>query len=39
MKFNIKTKKFNLNDIKTFEEIYKNIKNNYIILKDINDLV
>jgi len=39
MKFGVKTKKFNLNDIKTFEKIYKNIKNNYIILKDINDLI
>ena len=39
MKFNIKTKKFNLNDIKTFEEIYKDVKNNYIILRDINDLI
>jgi len=39
MRFGVKIKKFNLNDIKTFEEIYKNIKNNYIILKDINDLV
>ena len=39
MKFGVKTKKFNLNDIKTFEEIYKDIKNNYIILKDINNLV
>ena len=39
MKFGVKTKKFNLNDIKTFEEIYKDIKNNYIILKNINDLI
>jgi hypothetical protein len=39
MKFNIKTKKFNLNDIKTFEDIYKDVKNNYIILRDINDLI
>ena len=39
MKFGAKTKKFNLNDIKTFEEIYKDIKNSYIILKDINDLI
>jgi len=39
MKFNVKIKKFNLNDIKTFEEIYKDIKNNYIILKDINNLI
>jgi len=39
MKFGVKTKKFNLNNIKTFEEIYKDIKNSCIILKDINDLV
>jgi hypothetical protein len=39
MKFGVKTKKFNLNDIKTFEEIYKNIENNCTILKDIDDLV
>jgi len=39
MKFKVKTKKFDLNNIKTFEEIYKDIKNNYIILKDINNLV
>jgi len=39
MKFGAKTKKFNLNDIKTFEEIYKDVENNCIILKDINDLV
>ena len=39
MKFGVKIKKFDLNDIKTFEEIYKDIKNNCIVLKDINDLV
>jgi len=39
MKFGVKTKKFNPNDIKTFKEIYKDIKNNYIILKNINDLI
>jgi len=39
MKFGVKIKKFDLNDIKTFEEIYKDIKNNYIVLKDINDLI
>ena len=39
MKFKAKIKKFDLNNIKTFEEIYRNIKNGYIILKDINDLV
>jgi hypothetical protein len=39
MKFKAKIKKFNLNNIKTFKEIYKNIENSYIILKDINNLV
>ena len=39
MKFGVKTKKFNTDNIKTFEEIYRDIKNNYIILRDINNLV
>jgi len=39
MRFGAKTKKLNLNDIKTFEEIYKDIENNCIILRDIDDLV
>ena len=39
MKFRAKIKKFNLDNIKTFKEIYKDIENSYIILKDINDLV
>jgi hypothetical protein len=39
MKFRAKIKKFNLDNIKTFKEIYKNIENNYIILRDINNLV
>jgi len=39
MKFNIKIKKFNINNIKTFKEIYKDIENNCIILRDINDLI
>jgi hypothetical protein len=39
MRFGVKTKKFDLNDIKTFEEIYKDIENSCIILRDINDLV
>jgi hypothetical protein len=39
MKFGAKIKKFDAYNIKTFEEIYKDIKNNCIILKDINDLV
>jgi hypothetical protein len=39
IKFKAKTKKFNLNNIKTFKEIYKDIENSYTILKDINNLV
>ena len=39
MKFGVKIKKFDLNNIKTFEEIYRDIKNDYIILKDINNLI
>ena len=39
MKFRAKIKKFDLDNIKTFEEIYRGIKNGCIILKDINDLV
>jgi hypothetical protein len=39
MKFRAKTKKFNLDNIKTFKEIYRNIENSYIILRDINNLV
>ena len=39
MKFGAKTKKFDLNDIKTFEEIYKDVENGCAILRDIDDLV
>ena len=39
MKFGAKTKKFDLNDIKTFEEIYRDIENSCTVLKDIDDLV
>jgi hypothetical protein len=39
MRFSVKIKKFDLNDIKTFKEIYKDVKNSCIILKDINDLI
>ena len=39
MKFGVKTKKFNADNIKTFKEIYRDIKNSCIILRDINDLV
>jgi hypothetical protein len=31
MKFSAKTKRFDLDNIKTFKEIYKDIENNYII--------
>jgi len=39
MKFGAKIKKFDLNNIKTFEEIYRDIKNGCTVLKDIDDLV
>jgi hypothetical protein len=39
MRFGAKTKKFDLNDMKTFEEIYKDIENSYTVLRDIDDLV
>jgi hypothetical protein len=39
MKFNVKIKKFNTNNIKTFKEIYRDIKNSYIILRDIDNLI
>jgi len=39
MRFGAKTKKFNLNDIKTFEEIYKDVENGCTVLRDIDDLI
>jgi hypothetical protein len=39
MKFGAKTKKFNLDNIKTFKEIYRDVENSYTMLRDINDLV
>ena len=39
MKFGAKIKKFNVNNIKIFKEIYRDIENSYIILRDIDDLV
>jgi hypothetical protein len=39
MKFGAKTKKFNADNIKIFEEIYRDIENSYAILRDIDDLV
>jgi hypothetical protein len=39
MKFRAKIKKFNLDNIKTFKEIYKDIENSYTMLRDIDNLV
>ena len=39
IRFIIKEIKFNFNNIKTFKEVYIIIKNSYIILKDIDDLI
>jgi hypothetical protein len=39
MKFGTKAKRFNLNNIRTFKEIYKGVENNYAILRDIDNLV
>jgi hypothetical protein len=39
MKFGAKIKKFDPDNIKTFEEIYRDIENGCIILKDMDDLV
>jgi hypothetical protein len=39
MKFGAKMKKFDLDNIKTFKEIYKDIENSCAILRDIDDLV
>jgi len=39
MKFGTKTKKFNADNIKTFKEIYRDIKNSYTVLRDIDNLV
>ena len=39
MKFDAKTKKFNTDNMKTFEEIYRDIENSYTVLRDINNLV
>jgi hypothetical protein len=32
-------KKFNLDNIKTFKEIYRDVENSYAILRDIDNLV
>jgi hypothetical protein len=39
IKFGAKTKKFNTDNIKTFKEIYRDIENNYTVLRDIDNLV
>jgi hypothetical protein len=39
MKFGAKIKKFDLDNIKTFKEIYRDVENSYAMLRDINDLV
>jgi hypothetical protein len=39
MKFGAKTKKFDLDNMKTFEEIYRDVENGCAVLKDIDDLV
>ena len=39
MRFATKGAKFNLDNIKTFEEIYTNIENSCIVLKDIDKLI
>ena len=39
IRFGAKTKKFDLNDMKTFEEIYRDVENGCAILRDIDDLV
>jgi len=39
MRFIVKGTKFDLDNIKTFEEVYSTIENSYAILKDIDDLI
>jgi len=39
MRFAIKGAKFDLDDMKSFEEIYVNIENSYVVLRDIDELV
>jgi hypothetical protein len=39
MKFGAKIKKFDVDNIKTFKEIYRDIENSYAMLRDIDDLV
>jgi hypothetical protein len=39
MKFGAKIKKFDIDNIKTFEEIYRDVENSCAVLRDIDDLV
>jgi hypothetical protein len=39
IKFGTKAKRFDLDNIRTFKEIYRGIENSYIVLRDIDDLV
>jgi len=39
MRFGAKTKKFDPNDMKTFEEIYRDVENGCAVLRDMDDLV
>jgi len=39
MRFTTKGAKFNLDDMKSFEEIYTNVENSYAVLRDIDELV
>jgi hypothetical protein len=39
MKFGAKTKKFDADNIKTFEEIYRDVENSCAVLRDMDDLV
>jgi hypothetical protein len=39
MKFGTKAKRFNPDNIRTFEEIYRGVENSCAVLRDIDDLV
>ena len=39
MRFTIKRAKFNLNNMKSFKEIYMNVENSYTVLRDIDKLI
>jgi hypothetical protein len=39
MKFAVKGKRFDLDNMKSFEDIYRDVKSGCIVLKDIDDLV